>query len=472
MASTQAILVAGSAISPSSVLASDWHIKKLLLTVFFGVREAYAATADTSNIFLLNASNEINALDLIQSIDPNTGARTTVSRAKMNDGSAGFLVPKVTGIFDAKNFVLMAFDDLFKPNASGVIDRNDANTLCPILALRKSDGANYCIAIKPWCKDFSNCAKSHGNTSIQANEDGTLIFIQDESNSIRRVNLKDPRNIQINKVVDAVKEGFTQSMIVNASGDAYLDIATPGVDFKNVMKIYRVDGSQQMLSTNQITAESDGGYGVLSARFVNCPFHGTSRGANQDNFFFADESFVLKKLSKQSSGVFVESVLYGSGLNWSQNLMKISDGGNCYRMVAVGDYVYSIANLNQEKSYVTEVLNPSLSDANGAKLPRRLDFGPSTTFLIDIVGYSDGFVVLGKDNVLIRYTIANNTKTVILNDRSITVDSYGALLNGDVKVVGSKSDGTRFLGTIDHTTNALTIDKKLAASVSQLITLK
>jgi len=472
MASTQAILVAGSAISPNSVLAWDWHIKRFFLTVFLGVRDAYAATADTSNIFLLSASNEIYALDLIQSIDPNTGVRTTVPRAKMNDGTSGFLVPKVNGIFDAKNFVLMAYDDLFMPNASGVIDRNDASTLCPILALRKSDGANYCIAIKPWCKDFSNCAKSHGNTSIQANDDGTFIFIQDEANSIFRVNLKDPRRIQINKVVDVVKEGFTQSLIVNASGDAYLDIATPGVDFKNVMKIYRVDGTQQMLSTSQIAAESDGGYGVLSARFANCPFHGTLRGTNQDNFFFADESFVLKKLSKQNNGVFVESVLYGSGLNWSLNLMKISDGGNCYRMVAVGDYVYSIANLDQKKSYVTEVLNPSLSDVNGAKLPRRLDFGVLTTFLIDIVGYSDGFVVLGKDNVLIRYTIANNTNAVILNDPSITVESYGALLNGDVKIVGSKSDGTRFLGTIDHTTNALAIDKKLATSISQLITLK
>lgn len=444
MQAMQLMMMGGFGISTDSNIASVNGIGDFLYGLL-GIRTATAADSSLNNlIYTLDTQGKLSSLNLIESIDNKSGSRSTVSLDLLSPGTNS-LAPRLTGMLDTKKFILLAFQNLYKPAADGTIDRTTKANICPILVLQKSDGKIYCLNLPPWCEDFSNCGNAHGNSSIQANATGEIIYMQDENWHLYKVNLSNPANINIVKLTDRTADGAIQSLIVNTSGDAYVDIYT-GVDFHDLQRIYKATD----------TSASD--YLTLSHQFLNCTLAGPASLLDDDNFYFTDESNVLKKLTKQGNGSFVSSVIYLNA-NSQSNPLNASSGNNCVKTVKVGNYAFQMPTFNTANNptpnFVTEVYNPEVVQQTGAKEPRRIIFS-DVEKIYDIAACGRGFFVLGKNNadkdVIVKYAMPTPDETTLSSGVQTVMLSASSNYNVSKFSVGT-SCGVEFIGTHSVTGN-------------------
>ncbi len=476
MQAMQVMMLGGFGLTTDGKIASATSSSDFLYGLL-GIKNATAANSSLNNlIYSLDTQGKLSSLNLIESISTTDGSRSTVSLDLLSPGTNS-LAPRLTGMLDTPKFILLAFKDLYKPAANGSIDRtNDANK-CPILVLQKSDGKIYCLNLPPWCQDFSNCGDAHGNSSIQANGTGEIIYMQDENWHLYKVNLTNPANISIIKLTDRKTDGAIQSLIVNTSGDAYVDIYT-GVDFQNLQRIYKASG----------TTASD--FQALPDQFLNCTLIGPTSLGNDNNFYFTDESYVLKKYTKQVNGSFTRSVAY-LNTTWSTNPLNASNGRNCLKTIKVGNYSFQLPTFNTADNptpnFVTEVLNPEVVQQSGARSPRKISF-PDASKIYDMASCDNGFFVLAKDSsdkdIIVKYamlspnetTISSGIQTVVLSASSnYTVAHISVGSTCAVEIIGTHAiSGSKVIASLGLDPANPTVKKTLSngTTISKIIPMK
>jgi hypothetical protein len=476
MQSMQVIMLGGFGLTTDSKIASATPISDFFYGLL-GIKTAIAANSSLNNlIYSLDTQGKLASLNLIESISSTDGSRSAVSLDLLSPGTNS-LAPRLTGMLDTPKFILLAFKNLYKPAANGSIDRTQDANKCPILVLQKLDGKIYCLNLPPWCEDFSNCGDAHGNSSIQANGTGEIIYMQDENWHLYKVNLTDPTNISILKLTDRITDGAIQSLIVNAAGDAYVDIYT-GVDFRNLQRIYKASGST---STD---------FQTLPDQFLNCTLVGPASLGNENNFFFTDENNVLKKYTKQVNGSFVLSEAYRNS-DWSTNPLNASNGRNCLKTIKVGNYAFQLPTFNTADNptpnFVTEVLNPEVVRQTGAKTPRRITF-PAVSKIYDMAACSNGFFVLARDNndkdMIVKYamptpeetTISTGSQTEVLSASSnYTVSQFSVSSTCAVEIIGTNSiSGSKVIASLGVDPANPTVKKTLSSgnTISKIIPMK
>lgn len=475
MQAMQVIMMGGFGVTTDSKIASATRISDFLYALF-GIQSATASAQLNNLIYSLDTQGKLSSLNLIESIDSQTGGRSTVSLDLLSPGTNP-LAPRLTGMLDTPKFILLAFKDLYKPAANGTIDRTSDANKCPVLVLQKSDGKIYCLNLPPWCEDFSNCGDAHGNSSIQANATGEIIYMQDEDWHLYKVNLTDPANISILKLTDRVTDGAIQSLIVNAAGDAYVDIYT-GVAFQNLQRIYKASG----------TAASD--FQTLPDAFLNCTLVGPATLSEEDSFYFTDESYVLKKYTKQVNGSFLRSVVYLNA-NWATNPLNASSGRNCLKTVKVGNYAFQLPTFNTTDNptpnFVTEVLNPEVVQQTGAMAPRKITIA-GVTKVYDMASCNTGFFVLAKDSadkdVIVKYaittpgetTLSTGSQTVVLSAASnYAVSKFSVSSTCVVEFIGTHAmSGNTVIASLGADPANPGVKKTLASgnTISKLIPMK
>jgi hypothetical protein len=476
MQAMQVIMMGGFGVSTDSKIASATSLSDFLYGLF-GIRTANAANTSLNNlIYSLDTQGKLSSLNLIESINSKDGARSTVSLDLLSVGTDS-LAPRLTGMLDTPKFILLAFKNLYKPSANGTVDRTTDANKCPILVLQKSDGKIYCLNLPPWCEDFSNCGDAHGNSSIQANGTGDIIYMQDENWHLYKVNLSDPTNIIILKLTDRTLDGPIQSLIVNKTGDAYVDIST-GVDFRNLQRIYKASG----------TSATD--FQTLPDQFLNCTLNGPTSLLDDDNFYFTDENYVFKKYTKQGTGMFTQSVAY-LNVNWATNPLNASSGRNCLKTIKVGNYAFQMPTFNTTDNptpnFVTEVLNPEVVKQTGAKAPRKISF-PTVAKVYDVAACNTGFFALAKDSadkdVIVKYamptpeetTLSTGVQTVVLSSSSnYAVSQFSVSTSCVVEFIGTHAvSGNKVIASIGADPVNPTVKKTLSTgtSITKIIPMK
>ena len=430
-----------------------------------GIRSAHATTASINGFFYLSGSSEFNRIDLLQVVDPTTGVRTSITDAALKASSSS-LVPSITGFFTTPLFVIQSVKNLYKPNAAGRIDRDDSSTRCPLLAIERSTGKVACINVTPWCEELSNCGHTFGNTSIQTNGAGSLVYVQDKDQNLIRIDLSNIDSVSTTQLTDAATDGRLQSLVVNNDGDAYVNIDT-GVAFQNVYRIYKRTGGTYSLNNT----------GLFN--FVNCPFSGPasltdSSGSNDgNNFYFADENNKYWKVSKSSGAAngFTPPTQLSNGFT-----LALSGGNNCSALVKDGSYAHSVPEASQNPNFVAELAYPDIVQAN--RTPWKIDFSSQLTRIVDLHSYSGYLIVWGKDaqgkDVLVKYTKANGATgamSTFFNAASgytiqkLTVNSLGEL----TAAVTEASTGGTYLAAIGTgALNSMTRIKQLDGALAQI----
>jgi hypothetical protein len=474
MQSLNSIMIGGFGITADSKIATAPTLTDKLM-LLLGIQPAMAAPAINNMIYALDANEQLKTLNLIETIVSETGTRSTVSLDLLAAGTNS-MAPRLTGMLNTPKYILLAYKNLYRPNLNGVVDRNNASTLCPILVLAKAAGGIHCLNLPPWCEDFSNCGNAHGNSSIQANGTGDIIYMQDENWHLYKVNLTDPSNIVILKLTDRTLDGAVQSLIVNSAGDAYVDIYT-GVDFHDLQRIYKA------------TATLNTDFQTLPDQFLNCTLTGPLPLLDDDNFYFRTSSNVLKKLVKQPDGSFVSSIIY-SHTGGTPNPLDASRGVNCIKTITVGNYAFqmptnNIADVYSTPNFVTEVLNPGLVQQSIGASPRTISFSDISK-VMDIAACQSGFFVLGKDSadkdVIVKYAIANPSETTVSNgtpsivlsaSSNYSVTQLTVRSTCEVEFLGSNTvTGAKVIAALSNTASTPTVKRTYAASISKIISLK
>ncbi len=439
-----------------------------------GIRSAYAAATPINGLFYFSGTSEFNRIDLLQVVDPVTGARSPLSDATLKATSTS-QAPSITGFFTTPLYVIQSVKNLYKPNASGRVDRSDSSTACPLLAIQRSTGKVACINVLPWCEELSNCGNTFGNTSIQANGSGSVVYVQDKNQNLVKLDLSNIDDIVITQLTVVATDGHLQSLVVNKDGDAYVNLDT-GVAFQNTYRIYKITGGSYSLNNT----------GLFS--FVNCPFSGPAflndAAGNNDgnNFYFADESNRYWKVSKDAGATDGFSTPVRLGTNFS---LPLTDGNNCKSLVKDGSFAhsaadpgaYSNADPTLHPNFVTELASPGI--VQGTATPRNIDFSSRLTKVHDLYSYPGYLIVWGKDaqdkDVLVKYTKTNGgtgAMTTFFNAasgytlQSLTVSSLGEVTAAVVDAV----TGNSYLSTINAAAlNSVTRGKQLDATLVQVV---
>jgi hypothetical protein len=476
MQSMQAMMMGGGGVTSNSISASIKPIGEFLLSLF-GIKSALANGGSSNNmLYSLDSEGGVSSLNLIEYIEGESGDRKTVPLDLLLSADNNS-TPRLMGMLNTPKFILLSYQNLYKPSQNGAIDKSIVENKCHILVLQKSDGKIFCLDLQPWCEDFSNCGNAHGNTSIQASASGDIIYMQDVHTDLYKINLVDPSNIIKVKLTDRMEDGPIQSLIVNAVGDAYVDIDT-GVPFQNFHRIYKADGLSRM------------DYQSLPDQFLNCTFTGSRLHNDGNNFYFRDEGNVLKKYTKNNDGSFIRSDIY-SNPNWNDNPLNASSGRNCIKSIGIGNYVFQLPtynkNDNSEPNFVTEVLNPDLLYQSGSRSPRKITISGVDT-IFDIVQCSNGFFVFAKNasgkDTIVKYSLSNpGEDTMSLGEQRIALaasSNYSVLqfsvgANCSVEIIGvSQISGNKVIASLSLDPDKPVIIKTLAAgdSISKIVPIR
>jgi hypothetical protein len=394
LTTAKALAVTGiSETSTARSLRAGWLDR---LYAVLGIRSAQASTASVNGLFYLSSGSDFSRIDLLQVVNPTTGARVSISDADLTAAGPNS-APTVTGVFITPAYVLQSVKNLYKPDSTGKIDRTNAATACPILAIERSTGKVACINVTPWCAEFANCGNTFGNTSIQSNGDGRWVYVQDESQSLVQINLTDINNVIVTRLTSTTSDGLLQSVVVNEDGDAYVNLDT-GVAFQNRHRIYKIAGGNVDLT-------------LAGHQFVNCPFAGPasltdiSGGRDGNNFYFADESNRYWKVTK--SGLAPDGFTSPTELVPSFSL-PLTSGNNCAVLVKDGQYAHAAPDPQWNVNYVVELAYPQIVAGH---TPRTIDFSAHVDKVMSIYSYSGKLVVHGRDaqgkDVLVLYTKAD-----------------------------------------------------------------
>lgn len=245
---TFATVVSGIANSQSLLLAepgltSDTQVADSRTTLdkwmeLLGIRSAIAQTAPLKLLYAQDGNNTLRVINMLETINA-SGQRSSLSIATQIQQSSS-LLPRITGIMDTPAYVLMSYSLLFKPDPqTGQINRNNLSTECPMVALSKADGAVYCITIKPYCwSDPSACQPNYGGSAIQTNAAGTIIYIKDERQGLIRLDMRNPNSATQTKLFDGGTEGWVESMVINAAGDAFVKFSSVNNHSSTEFRVY------------------------------------------------------------------------------------------------------------------------------------------------------------------------------------------------------------------------------------------
>lgn len=436
------------------------------VVAMMSIRSAHAKSVSTSinGLYFLDAGAELHRVDFLESLHPVSGSRSPVSDAVLK-AAPDHLVPSVKGVFTTPMFVLQSVSNLYKPNKEGAIVRDDGSTRCPVLAIERSTGKIECISVEPWCEKFTNCGNTFGNTSIQSNGRGDIVYLQDVHHNLIKLDMSNFPSIVLTQLTDGEKDGFIQSLVVNQDGDAYVNIDTR-VEYQNLFRIYKNTGGYESLTNSG------------NFKFVNCPFSGPDNlkdaNLNQDanNFYFADESNRYWKVSKDGKSGFGSPVQLKIGFQ-----LEISSGNNCASLVKDDQYAHSIPDPQWRKSFVTELASPKIFQGNDT--PRKIDFSAQLNRIVGLQSYTGFLLVWGKDgqekDILVKYNKATGTKFVFYGtDAPYKVLSIAVSSVGEVTaVVQNPSTEGRHLAALGTTSlNSIELIKPLESEPVQLISPK
>ena len=438
------------------------------LYAMVGIRSAFAAEVPTpiNALFYLDASSNFNRIDYLQVIDPATGGRKSITDATLKSIEGSF-APSITGVLTTPRFILQSVKNLYKPDAAGKIDRNNSSTLCPILAIERTTGKVSCINVKPWCEAFVNCGNTFGNTSIQSNGTGSIVYLQDVDHNLIKLDLTNFPDIVTTQLTTVETEGFIQSLVVNKDGDAYVNIDTR-VPFQNIFRIYKISGGFTSLNNTNLF------------NFVNCPFSGPStlndinNRPDANNYYFADDRNQYWKISKDANGDFADPQQLVNSFQ-----MSISSGNNCTNLVKDGSYAHSIPDPQWNKNFVVELAYPNIIQGN--KTPWKIDFSSQLVRIVDLHSYAGHLIIWGKDaqdkDILVKYTKANGATGAMSTffnaaspDKvlSLTVSSTGEV----IAVLQQTSTGDKRLASLNTSIlNGVSIIKPLDTSPAQILSL-
>jgi len=473
MQSLNSIMIGGFGITADSKIATAPTLTDKLM-LLLGIQPAMAAPAINNMIYALDASEQLKTLNLIETIVSETGTRSTVSLDLLAAGTNS-MAPRLTGMLNTPKYILLAYKNLYRPNLNGVVDRNNASTLCPILVLAKAAGGIHCLNLPPWCEDFSNCVNAHGNSSIQANGTGDIIYMQDENWHLYKVNLTDPSNIVILKLTDRTLDGAVQSLIVNTAGDAFVNIDT-GIAFANIHRVYKASGI------------SKDDFQLLTDPFFNCMLIGPKELNDDNHFYYRNENNVLKKLSSQNDGSFIASTIY-SHTGPSANPLAASSGTNCVKTTRVGNYAYQLPTYtlsdNPNPNFATEVLNPNLVRLAAGAAPQTIVFTQAAK-IYDIASCNSGLIAFGKDgsgkDLILKYAITNpaeNTSTTGSTSILLSTASNYEILQYSVNstcevdfVATNASSGAKVIASVSNIPSTPTLKKTIGTTINKIISLK
>jgi hypothetical protein len=433
------------------------------VVAMMGIRPAHAKSVSTSinGLYFLDAGAALHRVDFLESLHPVSGSRSPISDAALK-AAPDHWVPSVRGVFTTPLFVLQSVSNLYKPNKEGAINRDDVSTRCPVLAIERSTGKMACISVEPWCEKFTNCGNTFGNTSIQSNGRGEIVYLQDVHHNLIKLDMSSFPAIVLTQLTDGEKDGFIQSLVVNKDGDAYVNIDTR-VEYQNLFRIYKNTGGYESLTHSGIF------------KFVNCPFSGPDdpKDANHhqdaNNFYFADESNRYWKVSKDGKGGFGSPAQLKPGFQ-----LEISSGNNCASLVKDDQYVHSIPDPQWRKSFVTELTSPIIFQGNDT--PRKIDFSGQLNRIVGLHSYTGFLVVWGKDaqehDILVKYNKATGAKFSFYGaDAPYLLLSIAVSAFGDVTaVVQNPATEVRHLAALQTTSlNSIALIKPLESEPVQII---
>jgi hypothetical protein len=435
---TFATVVSGIANSQSLLLAepgltSDTQVADSRTTLdkwmeLLGIRSAIAQTAPLKLLYAQDGNNTLRVINMLETINA-SGQRSSLSIATQIQQSSS-LLPRITGIMDTPAYVLMSYSLLFKPDPqTGQINRNNLSTECPMVALSKADGAVYCITIKPYCwSDPSACQPNYGGSAIQTNAAGTIIYIKDERQGLIRLDMRNPNSATQTKLFDGGTEGWVESMVINAAGDAFVKFSSVNNHSSTEFRVYSL-GQNSGFTPISTAGENPG-----------CLLNGITSLGNADDFYYIDALHgQLNRLNKQST--FSKTPVYIPG--GPSNILNFVA---CYTAIKATDRIL-VDNLPSAGNAMTELINNST--------PRSIAY-PNFASIVKIYPYSTGFVIWGKDantkDLIERVSFSNNPNNQssnVLSNSLYTLTSVAASAGGSVTFSGrNTSNNARVIGTI------------------------
>jgi len=311
-------------------------------------------------------------------------------------------------VYDTPKYVLFAYE--------GVTFKGKS---CPLIPVRKSDGATFCVDRKP----TGDLNQSYGNPPVQTDASGDLIFVLGDPASGGPYHTLSRLDMAAIPPTETVLIGDADAfqaylMAIGGRGDAL--VGTANITGGTSLKVYPRTGDVQSL------------FGRTAGCFSR------SLVGDDDNFVFAglDASGQtgVYRLNRQGDGTFALS-LYATS--------SMVDVHGCKAFVRTADRVF--AHGAPPSSSFVELINPAGTPA------RRLIPGvPTTSELIPRAEYIYAFGndVAGNGTV-VKYRISDESVTTLLGGGEYRIGKLDISISGEITFSGTRnSDGIPIIGNL------------------------
>lgn len=310
---------------------------------------------------------------------------------------------------NTQKYTLFSYDGVNAPDG-----RN-----CRSVALRKSDGALFCI------ETSANTSPDY-NGAVKAGESGERIFINTNAEGLWVLDFTTPEPT-LKLMVDPDADGSVQSFAVNKDGDVILSLRSLTGSLS--VKIYLADGGFQ----NVLASEGE------------CLTEGV--GDDRNNFYYLKyanantTSYTVQKMTKEA-GKFIESIHFDDSAG-TVGIRGCVSGGS---LAKTGSKIFflqgSIGGTNS--NFFVELINggtPVVHNVEGfAKVER-------------LAGYDQGLIVQGTDaqgNAGVkRFRIEGDLFSDILKPGDYTIGKLSASGDGAATFSGRRAaDNSRIVGNV------------------------
>jgi hypothetical protein len=390
--------VAGFAIAPPKMMAANFR------------GEPAAPPASTNTLYAMGTDGTLTSV--------------TVTTDATGDGGTTTSTASPVAIFDTAKYTFFPYAAFSCSTGTPPIENSD-----PVVALRKSDGALFCI---PNMGAFTDRLVGPGLTGgqgigayfsqVQANASGDIIWI---NTGIAELSFADPANPIETTPIDPSVVGVAGGMAVNADGDL-LFLGNTGI------RVQKVGG------------------GFVNAGTGNAACLTVGPASNPNDFYFLDNSNPQRIMQASKSAGFVPAAVASSG-STSSNGVDCSAGLG----KANGHLFFPMGGLGPKNVVLDFVASPpTVTPVTIAALGT----------ITKIIANGSLLMILGTDTLgnagIVRYDATNASQATILAPGDFTVlpTAFSVATNGDLSFQGQRaSDGAFVLGAVLAGTTSVTI---------------
>lgn len=328
-------------------------------------------------------------------------------------------VPQVMA--DSPKYVLFGFELLVVGTAGGSGSQD-----CPLLLLRKSDGALFCV---PGVSGFTG--------QVQTDAGGDLIYVNSPQ-TLFRIDATDPAYLSVEALIETTSESALRTWITNADGDLF---ASFGGD--DQLRVYKAAGGLQ----NIANAAED------------CMTRGLS--GEPGGFYYS--------INMPPDGIFVHRLVRetdGSFRDESAGIDASNPYTGCETALVTGDRVYVRPTGNQAPNHLIEFINPDLSFtrheiAELTELERAVGVG-STVFIL-------GDDELGNSGI-VRFDAVDAAQTTVMPPGEFTLSAIDLSESGELTFTGMRnSDGKLIVGNVAAGSDAYHIVNESAPETAAVV---